>query len=101
MVSNLKKLAEDFQKLKTKVVKLEEEMQFLKANYRALGYLPEDSFGSAEEVAELERIDRLVKAGDREELEELETICAFDAAQKSQDEAIPFEDAVKEIEQDR
>ncbi|MFQ5981495.1 MAG: hypothetical protein ACE5OZ_25410 [Candidatus Heimdallarchaeota archaeon] len=71
MVSNLEKLAEDFQMLKTKVVKLEEELQFLKENYRALGYLPEDSSASDEELVELERIDRLVKAGDLEEFEEL------------------------------
>lgn len=33
-----------------------------------------------------------------EELEELETIRAFDAAKSSADEAIPFEQAVAEIE---
>ena len=36
-----------------------------------------------------------------EELEELESIRAFDAAKSSGDEAIPFERAVREIEQDR
>lgn len=35
------------------------------------------------------------------ELEELESIRAYDAAKKSQDEVIPFEDAIKEIERDR
>jgi hypothetical protein len=34
------------------------------------------------------------------ELEELESIRAYDAARASGDEAIPFEDAVIEIEQD-
>ena len=34
-----------------------------------------------------------------EELEELEAIRAFDAATASEDEAIPFEQAVAEIEQ--
>ena len=36
-----------------------------------------------------------------EELEELESICAYDAAKSSGGEAIPFEQAVAEIEQDR
>ncbi len=36
-----------------------------------------------------------------EELEELESIRAFDAAKASGDEAIPFEQAVAEIEQNR
>lgn len=36
-----------------------------------------------------------------EELEELETLRAYDAAKASGDEAIPFEEAVIEIEQNR
>jgi hypothetical protein len=36
-----------------------------------------------------------------EELEELESIRAYDAAKSSGDEAIPFEQAVAEIEQNR
>ena len=36
-----------------------------------------------------------------EALEEPESIRAFDAAKSSNDEAIPFEQAVTEIEQDR
>ena len=36
-----------------------------------------------------------------EELEELESIRAYDAAKSSGDEAIPFDQAVKEIERDR
>ncbi len=36
-----------------------------------------------------------------EDLEELESIRAYDAAKKSKDEAIPFEQAVKEIEAER
>ena len=36
-----------------------------------------------------------------EELEELESIRAYDAAKNSGDEAIPFDQAVREIEQDR
>ena len=35
------------------------------------------------------------------ELEELEAIRAYDAAKAAQDEAIPFEQAVREIEQER
>ncbi len=37
----------------------------------------------------------------RKLLEELESIRAYDAAQSSGDEVIPFEQAVREIEQDR
>lgn len=36
-----------------------------------------------------------------EELEELESIRAYDAAKASHDEAIPFEQAVRELERDR
>ena len=36
-----------------------------------------------------------------EGLEELESIKAYDAAKSSGDEAIPFDQAVREIEQDR
>jgi hypothetical protein len=36
-----------------------------------------------------------------EELEELESIRAYDAAKQSGDEAVPFDQAVREIEQDR
>ena len=35
------------------------------------------------------------------ELEELEAIRAYDRAKESKDEAIPFEEAVDEIERDR
>ena len=35
------------------------------------------------------------------ELEELESIRAFDAAKASQDEAVPFDQAIREIEQKR
>ncbi|HPC97213.1 MAG TPA: hypothetical protein PLU87_19900 [Sedimentisphaerales bacterium] len=36
-----------------------------------------------------------------EEAEELETIRAYDAAKAAGDEAVPFEQAVREIERDR
>ena len=36
-----------------------------------------------------------------EELEELESIRAYDAAKASGDEAIPFDDAVRQIEAER
>lgn len=36
-----------------------------------------------------------------EELEELEAIRAYDAAKASEDEVIPFEQAIKEIENSR
>jgi PHD/YefM family antitoxin component YafN of YafNO toxin-antitoxin module len=36
-----------------------------------------------------------------EELEDLESIRAYDAAKASEDESIPFEQAITEIEQER
>ena len=36
-----------------------------------------------------------------EDLEELESIRAFDAAKQSGDKAVPFDQAIREIEQDR
>jgi len=36
-----------------------------------------------------------------EELEELESIRVYDASKRCGDEAIPFEQAIREIEQDR
>jgi len=36
-----------------------------------------------------------------EELEELESVRAYDAAKRSGDPAVPFDQAVREIEQDR
>ena len=47
-------------------------------------------------VLDIEDFRRLL-----EELEELEAIRAYDAAKASGDEAIPFEQAVAEIEQNR
>lgn len=47
-------------------------------------------------LLELEQYTRML-----EELEELEAIRSFDAAKASADEAIPFEKATSEIEQDR
>ena len=47
-------------------------------------------------LLEVEEYNKLL-----EELEELESIRAFDAAKSSGDEAIPFEQAVAEIEKQR
>lgn len=55
--------------------------------------------GSGKRVAvilELEQYEQLLEAA-----EELDDIRAFDEAKASDDEAIPFEQAIKEIEQDR
>lgn len=71
MTSGQEKLAKDFENLKATVAKLQEEVQFLKENYKALGFLPEDSIVSEKELTELERIDRLVDSGNLDEFEEL------------------------------
>jgi len=47
-------------------------------------------------LLDVEEYNKLLK-----ELEELESIRAFDAAKSSEDEAIPFEQAVAEIEKQR
>ena len=51
------------------------------------------------------RVGVLLDIGDYrkilEELEELDSIRAYDAAKASGDEAIPFDEAVEEIEQNR
>ena len=47
-------------------------------------------------ILELERYEALLEA-----LEELEDIRAFDEAKKAEDESIPFDQAIREIEQGR
>lgn len=47
-------------------------------------------------ILDLERYEELLEA-----LEELDDIRAFDEAKASQEEAIPFEQAIREIEQGR
>ncbi len=47
-------------------------------------------------LLDIEEYNKLI-----EELEELESIRAFDAAKSSGDEAVPFEQAVDEIEKQR
>ena len=47
-------------------------------------------------ILDVEEYQRIV-----EELEELESIRAFDSAKASSDETIPFEQAISEIEQER
>ncbi len=71
MTTSFEELVNDFKQLKTVGARLQEEIQFLKENYRALVYLLEDSIASKEELIELERIDRLVETGNLEEFEEL------------------------------
>ncbi|MEK7353869.1 MAG: hypothetical protein AABZ77_05115, partial [Chloroflexota bacterium] len=55
--------------------------------------------GKGERVAVL--LDVSEYQGILEELEELESIRAYDAAKKSKDKAIPFAQAVNEIEKGR
>ncbi len=47
-------------------------------------------------ILDLQRYEELLEAS-----EELEEVRAFDAAKAAEDEAIPFEQAVQEIEQGR
>ena len=59
-------------------------------------YLVDDT---GERVAVLLDIDQYQRI--LEELEELETVRAYDAAKGAQDESIPLDQAIKEIEQER
>lgn len=59
------------------------------------GYVVDENGSRVGVIVPIEDYRRLL-----EELEELESIRAYDAAKNSGDEAIPFEQAVREIEQD-
>ena len=60
------------------------------------GYVVDASGNRVGVILRMEDYQRLL-----EELEELESIRAYDAAKRSGDEAVPFDQAVREIEQDR
>lgn len=57
-------------------------------------YVVNDQGEASAVLLDIEEYRRLL-----EDLEELESIRAYDAAVKSGDEAIPFEEAIREIEQ--
>ncbi len=59
-------------------------------------YVTDDKGNKIAIILELSEYQKMV-----EELEELESIRAFDAAKKSQKKVIPFEEAIKEINRDR
>ena len=59
------------------------------------GYVVDEKGARIGVILPMEKYRKLL-----EELEELESIRAYDAAKNSGDEPIPFEQAVKEIEQD-
>ncbi|MGC8786276.1 MAG: hypothetical protein ACP5Q1_02490 [Anaerolineae bacterium] len=56
-------------------------------------YIVDESGARIGVLLDIEDYHRLLR-----ELEELESICAYDAAKASGDEAMPFEQAVAEIE---
>ena len=60
------------------------------------GYVVDENGARVGVIQPIEEYRKLM-----EELEELESIRAYDAAKNSGDEAIPFDQAVREIEQDR
>ena len=60
------------------------------------GYVVDENGARVGVILPMEEYRKLM-----EELEELESIRAYDAAKNSGDEAIPFDQAVREIEQDR
>lgn len=60
------------------------------------GYIVDESGARVGVIVPIEHYRKLL-----EELEELESIRAYDAAKNSGDEAIPFDQAIGEIEQGR
>ena len=60
------------------------------------GYVVDENGARVGVILPMEEYRKLM-----EELEELESIRAYDAAKSSGDEAIPFDQAVREIEQNR
>ena len=60
------------------------------------GYVVDENGARVGVILPMEEYRKLM-----EELEELESIRAYDTAKSSGDEAIPFDQAVREIEQDR
>ncbi len=60
------------------------------------GYVVDENGARVGVILPMEEYRKLM-----EELEELESIRAYDAAKSSGDEAVPFDQAVREIEQDR
>ncbi len=67
-------------------------------SYRNLDekYLVDDKGKRVAVLLDIEQYRRILA-----ELEELESIRAYDAAKASKDETVPFEQAIKEIEQSR
>ncbi len=62
----------------------------------ALQYISDDKGNKIAVILPMDEFMRIC-----EELEELESIRAYDAAKASNDEAVPFEQAIKEIERSR
>lgn len=60
------------------------------------GYVVDENGARVGVILRIEAYQKLL-----EDLEELESIRAYDAAKSSGDAAIPFEKAIREIEQDR
>ena len=60
------------------------------------GYVVDEDGNRVGVILPMEEYQKLL-----EELDELESIRAYDTAKRSGDEAVPFDQAVREIEQDR
>lgn len=59
-------------------------------------YLVDDTGERVGVLLDIDQYQRIL-----EELEELESVRAYDAAKAAQDESIPLDQAIKEIEQER
>ena len=59
-------------------------------------YLVDDTGERVGVLLDIDQYQRIL-----EELEELESVRAYDAAKAAQDESVPLDEAIKEIEQER
>ncbi len=59
-------------------------------------YLVDDTGERVGVLLDIDQFQRIL-----EELEELESVRAYDAAKAAQDESVPLDQAIKEIEQER
>ncbi len=59
-------------------------------------YLVDDTGERVGVLLDIDQYQRIL-----EELEELESVRAYDAAKAAQDESVPLDQAIKEIEQER
>ena len=74
----------------------EKHLTFMSVTSRPTRYVTDDAGNRVAVILDLEQYEALTEAA-----EELDAIRAYDEAKAANDEAIPFEQAIREIEQAR